>query len=148
MNNTSFLDDLEADLGQREALKVLAAVGGQRRSIPLPRNVSGSALCREIGIEAALWIAGRFGGTDLAFPNGRSREQEARTARLAADILDAGLTNPTRSSNELAQAHGVTERHVRRVRAALVREADADGQITDLPLFAHMGSPGPRSGGK
>lgn len=131
------LDQLEADLGLRTALKVLANCGGQRRSIPLPKNAARSALAREIGADVAHWLAARYGGEDIDVPSRAGREADERAAQLMADVLDAGLTDPAKSANDLASKHGVTTRHVHRLRAEL-RASTASGGSRDLPLFSRL----------
>jgi hypothetical protein len=131
------IDQLEADLGLRSALRVLANCGGQRRSIPLPKNAARSALAREIGADAAHWIAARYGGEDVDVPSRSARENDDRAAHLVADILEAGLTDPRKSANDLAAKHGVTTRHVHRLRAEL-RASTATGGARDLPLFSRL----------
>lgn len=131
------LDQLEADLGLRIALRVLANCGGQRRSVPLPRNAARSALAREIGQDAAHWLAARYGGEDVDVPSRAGRETDERAAHLVADILEAGLTEPRKSANDLAARHGVTTRHVHRLRAEL-RATTSAGGARDLPLFSRL----------
>lgn len=131
------LDQLEADLGLRVALCVLANCGGQRRSVPLPKNAARSALAREIGADAAHWIAARYGGEDVDVPSRTAREIDERASRLAADVLDAGLTEHRKSANDLASRHGVTVRHIHRLRAEL-RATTSAGGPRDLPLFSRL----------
>lgn len=135
MSSGFSIDELEADLGQAAALRVIANCGGQCRNIPLAKNAARSVLAEEIGTTAACWIAGRFGGEIVQFPSigGHQRNEEARR-RLSA-VIDAGLTDPSRSANDLAFDLGVSSRHVKRLRA----QARADGISSDggneLPLF-------------
>jgi hypothetical protein len=131
------IDELEADLGQRTALGVLANCGGQRRMIPLPRNAANSVLAHEIGLEAAIWIASRFGGEEIAFPSPNGRGAETAAARLRADVLDAGLTDPTRSANDIAKQHRRSARRVEQIRQDLRAEAAKKPALRDLPLFKH-----------
>lgn len=133
------IDALEAELGQAAALRILANIGGQRRNIPLPRNAATSALAREIGPRAAIWIAEHFGGEIVAFPSRYGREAESRAARLRADVIDAGLTEPRRSANDIAAAHGVTARRVEQIRQDL-RDERARLRVPhrQLPLFRDL----------
>lgn len=136
MSDRFDIDELEADLGQAAALRVLANVGGQRRNIPLPRNAAHSSLAAEIGPKAAAWIAERFGGEIVAFPSRNGREAETRAARLRADVIEAGLTDPRRSANDIAAAHGVTARRVEQIRQDLRREPSTHRR--QLPLFRDL----------
>lgn len=139
MSETFDIDALEAALGQGAALRVLANVGGQRRNIPLPRNAAASALAQEIGPKAAIWIADRFGGEIVVFPSRGGREAEARAARLRADVIEAGLTEPLRSANDIAAAHGVTARRVEQIRQDLRREGSRrPAPQRQLPLFRDL----------
>lgn len=135
MSSSFSIDELEADLGQAVALRVIANCGGQHRSVPLPKNAARSALADEIGVDAACWIAGRFGGEAVPFPsiNARQRNDDARK-RLSA-VLDAGLTDPSRSANDLAFDLGISARHVKRLRAQLRGDGIAPDSKNDLPLF-------------
>lgn len=132
MNERFDIDLLEADLGQAAALRVIANCGGQRRSVPLPRNAANSALATEIGVSAAIWISARFGGEKVEFPSRYGRLSETRAALLRADVLDAGLTNPVRSANDIAHEHGVTSRRVEQIRQELRNERRLPNE---LPLF-------------
>lgn len=126
-----FLDRLEAELGPAVRARILAAVGGQRRHVPMPVNVPGSRLAAEIGLDAAQWLAQEFGGEQLDFPSRGGAAAEDRSARLAAAVLEAGLTQPCRSANDIAAEFGVTAVRVRQVRREL-REARP---APVLPLF-------------
>ena len=132
------IDQLEADLGLKAALSVLANCGGQRRSVPLPKNAARSALAREVGPDVAHWLAARYGGEDIEVPSRAGREADERAAQLMADVLDAGLTHPGKSANDLASKHGVSVRHVHRLRAEL-RATTAPSGARDLPLFSRFG---------
>jgi len=129
---TSWIDELERDLGQAARLRVIANAGGQRRSIPHPGSAARSRLAAELGADVALWLAERFAGTQVDFPTRRGRDAERRAALLRAAILDAGLTNPTRSANDLAAEHGVSQVWVIRLRNQMRAEA---GENPQLPLF-------------
>jgi len=129
---TAWIDELERDLGLPIRLRVIANAGGQRRDIPRPENAPGSALAAEIGVEAVLWLATRFAGEKIDIPSARGSESQRRASLLRAAILDAGLTNPTRSANDLAREHGVTSMWVHKLRAEMRRDAGIQPQ---LPLF-------------
>lgn len=129
---TAWIDELERDLGQAIRLRVIANVGGQRRDVPRADNVDTSALATEIGLPAARWLAERFAGTKVDFPSARGSEAHRRASLLRAAILEAGLTDPARSANDLAREHGVTSMWVRKLRAEMRREADSEPW---LPLF-------------
>lgn len=113
------IDLLEADLGPAARLRVLANVGGQRRPIPFPANAATSKLAKELGVDIAIWLAGRHGGDVVVFPSPRAREAEAGANALRAAILEAGLIEPSRSANDIASEFGVTERWVTKVRSEL-----------------------------
>lgn len=131
MTDAGWIDDLEAELGLPARLRLIANSGGRRRTIPMPRSVDSSPLASEVGLDVAAWLAERFGGVDLDIPSGRAAAQSEASARLVADILDAGLTNPTRSANDLAREHGVTQRWVRMLRRELRAERpDDDDQLS------------------
>lgn len=129
---TPWIDELERDLGQAARLRLIVNAGGQRRSIPHPANAAESALAQELGVAVAIWLAERFAGTQLDFPTRRGMTAERRAALLRAAILDAGLTNPTRSANDLAAEHGVSLVWVTRLRNQMRAEAEHQPR---LPLF-------------
>lgn len=129
---SSILDELERDLGLAARLLVMANAGGQRRYVPLPNAVEGSVLAAEFGQEVCCWFAGRFGGEYVKFPSRRGSEQDERASLLRAAILDAGLTDPKRSANDIATEFGVTERRVYQIRTELRKEEP----VADLPLFS------------
>lgn len=129
MSEAGWIDELEAALGQPARLRLVANAGGQRRAIPRPANARTSKLAGEVGGDVTAWLADRFGGEDLDIPTDTAAVRSAKSALLVADILDAGLTNPTRSANDLARAHGVTRRWVMQLRAELRAEKD-DAQLS------------------
>lgn len=129
---TAWIDELERDLGLAVRLKVIQAVGGQRRDIPHPGNAEGSVLAGEIGGAAALWLADRFAGTKVDFPSARGSESQRKANLLRAAILDAGLTKPTRSANDLAREFGVTSMWIHKLRVQMRDEA---GENPQLRLF-------------
>lgn len=141
MRDRFSIDDLEADLGLNVALRVLMNCGGQARKVPSPANAARSSLAREIGTDAAFWLAARFGGEEINFPSRHGRDRGSKAARLLADVIDAGLTEPTKSANDLARAHGVSARHIKRLRADLrdggMPPKGRSADHTDLPLFRH-----------
>lgn len=127
---TAWIDELERDLGMPTRLRVIANAGGQRRDIPHPRNAEGSVLAAEFGIDAVRWLGERFAGTKLDFPSARGLEIQDRASLLRAAILDAGLTEPTRSANDLAREHGVTSMWVRKLRAEMRADAGINLQLS------------------
>lgn len=129
---TAWIDELERDLGLAARLRVIANAGGQRRDVPHPPAAAGSRLAAELGADVACWLADRFAGTQVDFPSRRGRHAERRAALLRAAILDAGLTNPTRSANDLAAEHDVSLVWVIRLRNRMRAEA---GEQPSLPLF-------------
>ncbi len=129
----AWIDELERDLGLPARLRIIANAGGQRRDIPRPENAAGSALAAEIGPETVHWLAVRFAGTKIDIPSARGGEVQRRANLLRAAILDAGLTEPTRSANDLAREHGVTSMWVRKLRAEMRAEAGIDP--SQLSLF-------------
>lgn len=128
------LDDLEADLGPETARRVVDAIGGQTRHVPKPEWANRSTLARMIGPVAARWIADRFGGEAVSFPSRTAQLSRNRSARLMADVLDAGLDDPTRSANEIAHAHGVTARRVQQIRQQLRDERANHNPKSKTPL--------------
>jgi hypothetical protein len=130
---TAWIDELERDLGLPVRLSVIANAGGQRRDIPRSENVEGSNLAAEIGVPAVRWLAERFAGTKIDIPSARGSEMQRRASHLRAAIIDAGLTEPTRSANDLAQEHGVTSMWIRKLRSELRREAGIEAD--QLSLF-------------
>lgn len=129
---TPWIDELERDLGQAARLRLIVNAGGQRRSIPHPANAAESRLATELGVDVATWLADRFAGMQLDFPTRRGRDAERRAALLRAAILEAGLTHPTRSANDIAVEHGVSSVWVLRLRNQM--RAEADDQ-PELPMF-------------
>lgn len=133
VQNDAWIDLLEQDLGQPTVLKILANMGGQRRTIP--KTAAGSALAAEIGEAATEWLAKRFGGTNLDFPSASARLRRDKASQLRAAILDAGLTEPKRSANDIAREFGVTTVYVHSLRSKLHSE------LNPLPLFEHQDPP-------
>lgn len=127
----SWIDELERDLGQAAALRLIANAGGQRRHIPSPPRIEGSRIEREVGTEIATWLAGRYGGDVVQVPSHHGRTSRERASRLRADVLDAGLINPTVSADILAMRYGVTVRRIEQVR----QELRSEGAHRPLPLF-------------
>jgi hypothetical protein len=128
------IDELERDLGEPARLRVLLNAGGQTRYVPLPENAARSRLANELGAEVAIWLAARFGGEKIEIPSPRGREAEEAARRLRVAALDAGLTRPTRSANDIAREFRVTRRRVTQIRQELrdLREP------TGLPLFPNL----------
>ncbi|MBD3738593.1 MAG: hypothetical protein IE938_19325 [Pseudomonas balearica] len=126
-----WIDELERDLGQSAVLTILSNCGGQRRDIP--KTADGSKLAHELGDAIAEWLTARFGGTAVDFPSLRARQQQDQASRLRAAILDAGLTEPSRSANVIAQEFGVTAAWVHKLRTQMRREYDLDNQL-QLPF--------------
>jgi hypothetical protein len=104
-------------LGQGDALVLCREFGGQRVRIP-KKVAQDHELAKRIGLQAAERMAEEFGGIALDVPLGR-----AVTSRRRAQVV---ATSP-HSANEIARALGITQRHVRRIRAK-IRAAD-DRQI-------------------
>ena len=126
---SAWIDELERDLGLAARLRLIANAGGQRRDVPRPENADVSVLASEIGEDAVRWLAERFGGTQIDVPSLRGSESRDRAALLRAAILDAGLTNPTRSANDLAREFGVTSMWVRKLRGEMRQEAGIEQQL-------------------
>lgn len=130
----AWIDELERDLGRAAVLRLLANAGGQRRDIP--KRPSGSRLAAELGLEVAEWLAARFGGTALDMPSPRGRETQERASLLRAAILEAGLTDPTRSANDIAVQFGVTAAWVHKLRSRMLAEYGlTDPAQPLLPMF-------------
>lgn len=130
---TAWIDELERDLGLPARLRLIANAGGQRRDIPLVANATESILAVEAGVDVVMWLANRFGGHQVDVPSARGFEAQRRASLLRAAIIDAGLTDPLRSANDLAREHGVTSMWVRKLRADLRREAGTEPE--QLRLF-------------
>tara|TARA_R110000796_G_scaffold45616_14_gene110321 strand:- start:11113 stop:11520 length:408 start_codon:yes stop_codon:yes gene_type:complete len=132
-SHVGLIDELERDLGLSARLRILANAGGQRRYVPMPDHVENSSLTAELGEDICCWLAGRYGGETVIFPSRKGYEREDDATLLRAAVLDAGLTEPSRSANDIAAEFGVSERWVRNLRAEL-RE---DMTPADLPLFTN-----------
>ena len=125
--HAGWIDELERDLGQPAVLRLIANAGGQRRRVP--KRPNGSQLADEVGVDVVRWLSHRFGGNDIDIPSLRGRERQDGANRLRAAILDAGLTNPTRSANVIAAEFGVTASYVHKLRAQM-RDDFGLGQIS------------------
>lgn len=123
----AWIDELEADLGQPAAMRLLACVGGQRRHIP--KTAPGSKIAAEAGEDVVSWLSERFGGTEVDIPGLRARERADRSATLRAAVLDAGLTDATRSANDIAVEFGVTAQYVHKLRTQMRRELRDTNQL-------------------
>ncbi|MBN7785157.1 hypothetical protein JYP51_09515 [Ponticoccus gilvus] len=123
----AWIDELERDLGQPAALRLLANAGGQRRDIP--KNAAGSRLASEVGEPVVAWLAGRFGGSALDIPSFHARQAQDRASELRAAILDAGLEHPTRSANDIATEFGVTAAWVHKLRVRMREELGISAQL-------------------
>ncbi len=128
---TAWIDELEHDVGQAAVLRLLANAGGQRRRIP--KNAAGSVLAREVGEDVVRWLSGRFGGNDVDIPSMRARERQDNASFLRAALLEAGLTDPVRSANDIAAEFGVTSAYVHKLRAKMREELGIERQMK-LPL--------------
>lgn len=127
-----WIDELERDLGQAAVLRLLANAGGQRRNIP--KRAEGSVLAREVGDEVVSWLAARFGNTSIDIPSRRGRDQQNRANQLRAAILEAGLTNPTRSANVIAKEFDVTAVWVSALRREMREEFGLGRQAGLFPF--------------
>lgn len=138
MSDAGWIEELERDLGPAARLRLIANAGGQRRRVPSPRSAARSALAAEVGADVAVWLAARFTpASEIRIPTSLGETRRAAAARLAAAVLAAGLTDPTRSANDIARDHGVSADHVYRLRRELRSERGA-GDATDpaqLDLF-------------
>lgn len=130
MSDDAWIDELERDLGQAAAMRLLVNAGGQRRDIP--KRADGSVLAREVGVDVVAWLADRFGGTKLDIPSMRGRERQDLSNRLRAAILEDGLTRPVRSANVIANEFGVTAAWVHKLRSRMRREFEIE---PELPFF-------------
>lgn len=137
MTDCVWIDELERDLGQAARLTLLANAGGQRRNIPSRRRATRSKLAAELGEDIALWLAERFAQTALDIPSLNGSEQRDRASRLRAAVLEAGLTAPTRSANDIATEFGVTAAWVHKLRAQLRDEAGLADQL-QLPFMTFL----------
>jgi len=130
---TAWIDELERDLGLTARLRLIANAGGQRRDVPTSSFAATSALAAEVGTDIVTWLADRFGGHQVDIPSGRGAEIQRRASLLRAAVLEAGLTKPTRSANDLAREHGVTSAYIHKLRAEMRRDAGIEPQ--QLSLF-------------
>lgn len=131
-SQAGLIDELERDLGPAARANVLLNAGGQRRYIPKPNKVQNSELSRELGPDIAVWLSGRFGGELVTFPSRNGAKQEDNASRLRAAVLEAGLTEPSRSANDIAAEFGVTARRVYAVRAEMLGDHGRDDRQMTL----------------
>lgn len=124
----AWIDELERDLGAPAAARLLANAGGQRRHIP--KRAAGSTLAGEVGEVVVCWLSARFGGTALDIPSQLSRGRQNSANALRAAILDAGLSNPTRSANSIAAEFGVTAAWVHKQRTQIRKERGDNDQLS------------------
>ena len=134
MSDSFWIDELERDLGQAARLTLLANVGGQRRNIPTKRYAASSKLAQEVGLDIVLWLSDRFAQTAVDIPSANGSEARDRASRLRAAILEAGLTDPTRSANEIAVEFQVTAAWVHKLRSQMREEAGMGGNQLSLPF--------------
>lgn len=130
----STLSQVAAIIGDDAAVLLSVRFGGRR--IYIPKNPSDTTLAQVIGFKAASLLARQLGGTIVEMPIGRGKRER---------ILI--LTDNGRTVAEIAEVVGVTERHVKAVRAeyrdgTVQRAADHDAAQTDL--FAPRSSSHPR----
>lgn len=124
----AWIDELERDLGVAAVTRLLANAGGQRRNIP--KRAAGSKLAHEVGELTVGWLSMRFAGTALDIPSQYGRDQQARASALRAAILEAGLTDPTRSANDIAKQFGVTAAWVHKARSQMRRDHGQSDQTS------------------
>lgn len=127
VSRDGWIDELERDLGQAAALRLLANAGGQRRHVP--KIPAGSVLASELGLEIVSWLSRRFGGTMLDIPSLRGRALQDQANLLRAAIIEDGLIEPRRSANVIAIEFGVTSQWVRRLRAQLRRDFGIEPEL-------------------
>lgn len=136
MSDAGWIDELERDLGQAARLRLIANAGGQRRRVPSVRSAPRSALAAEVGADVALWLAHRFTtASEVRIPTPLGESRRSAAARLAAAVLAAGLTDPTRSANDIATEHGVSADHVYRIRKELRGERPPRAPSSQFDLF-------------
>lgn len=138
MTLSAWIDELERDLGQPARLRLLANAGGQRRNIPTRRHAPKSKLAGEVGVDVALWLADRFAQTAVDIPSARAAEVRDRASKLRAAILEAGLTDPARSANEIAVEFEVTAAWVHKLRTQMREEAGIGDNQLSLPLMTFL----------
>lgn len=138
MSIEGWIDELERDLGLGARMRLLANAGGQRRDIPPPDFAAHSKLAQEVGRDVTIWLAERFGRTALDIPSVHAQKARDAASQLRAAILEAGLTDATRSANSIAHEHGVTSMWVRKLRAEMRADYGNDPQMI-LPLFDDQG---------
>lgn len=105
-------------LGVKAAVHLSETLGGE--TVSVPGDAEGSVLADRIGIEIATVLSEEWGSERVAIPNGKQWQSVQR--RLAV------LANPTTPNNTLARELGITERHVRGIRAAHRRKIRTDAK--------------------
>ncbi len=127
----AWIDELERDLGVCAVARLLANAGGQRRNVP--KRAAGSKLAEEVGVDVVVWLSARFADTSVDIPSKLGRDRQDRAAALRAAILEAGLTDPVRSANDIAREHGVTAAWVHKLRTQMRDDYGLGDQLA-LPL--------------
>lgn len=96
------------ELGVDAAVRLIDVLGG--KDVFVPSKAEGSPLAEQVGIEIATVLCEEWPGIKIEVPNGKIWRAHRR--RLAI------LSNPRKTTNELAEELGVTTRQVRYLRAA------------------------------
>lgn len=130
MMSHAWIDELERDLGRAARLRLIANAGGQRRNIPTKRRAAHSQLASEVGTEIVMWLAERYAQTVIDIPSSHGSDRQDRASRLRAAILEAGLTNPNRSANDIASEFGVTAAWVHKLRSQIRDEFGLPDQMS------------------
>jgi len=132
-----FWSELEGRIGWDAFRRIVQARGGTW--IKVPRTHWQDSLLAEIaGEEAAEILSHWYGGEELRPPNLKAALGALKTRRIAARV------NAGHNATEIALAEGVTDRWVRRVKAACSDQVDA----AQSDLFDAGDLPQPRKSGR
>jgi len=112
----AILTNIERDLGEEAAKKLVAIYGGQ--IIPIPRKVEGNRIAVDLGLDLAKWMVAEHGGLKVDIPIGN----KYRKTR----VRDAVIANPDKSANELARMCGVTAVRIYQIRREERQKAGAE----------------------
>lgn len=132
INREEFIDDL----GPSAYIAMIEAIGGQLLYIPSPEKAETSKVAKALGYETTLWLAARFSGEYVKFPSPYSLKAAQGAARLKDAIRTAGLTEPTRTANDIAKEFGVRADYVTKLRAKMAASECDDSEL--FPLFRKL----------
>tara|TARA_R110000787_G_scaffold26344_27_gene73759 strand:+ start:704 stop:1093 length:390 start_codon:yes stop_codon:yes gene_type:complete len=113
------LAELAGACGLAAALKLAEAYGGTRLHVPKRVNPA-HPLFRALGPEAAAWLVENYGGDRVDVPLGPLANDRQRRTRIRR------LIEENASERDIARAVGITDRTVRRHRAAIRERRNSD----------------------